>query len=98
MQFAICYSKTASYPVRKFEEFEREDRLELVATFSPTSAVADELDAVTRELEKPRCRPCHLGQAADRLIGLRAYILGHRRIYRPSSLPNNLRHAHALVI
>ncbi len=38
--------------MRKVEELEHEDQLELVATLSPARAVADELDAVTRELQK----------------------------------------------
>ncbi|MEK8095157.1 MgtC/SapB family protein [Methylocystis sp. IM3] len=50
----LLYEKleAAGYPVRRIEEFEREGGLELVATLSPTSVVADELDAVLRDLEQ----------------------------------------------
>lgn len=44
--------EAASYPVRQIEEFERDGELEVVATLSPTSVVAAELDAVTSELEQ----------------------------------------------
>ncbi len=42
--------EAASYPVRQIEEFERDGDFEIVATLSPTSVVATELDAVTKEL------------------------------------------------
>lgn len=44
--------EAAGYPVRKIEEFQYEDQMEMVATLSPTSVVAAELDAVIGELEQ----------------------------------------------
>ncbi len=42
--------EAAKYPVGDIEELDRDDEVELVATLSPSSVEADELDAVTAEL------------------------------------------------
>lgn len=44
--------EAAKYPMREFEEIERDDEVEFIATLATTSADAEELDAVTGKLEK----------------------------------------------
>ncbi len=43
--------EAANYPVRDVDELDRDDEVELVATLSATSVEAEELDAVTAQLE-----------------------------------------------
>ena len=43
--------EAANYPVRDVDELDRDEEVELVATLSATSVEAEELDAVTTQLE-----------------------------------------------
>jgi len=46
--------EAANYPVRDVDELDRDEEVELVATLSATSVEAEELDAVTTQLERWR--------------------------------------------